>query len=78
MDQNQFLAVLGFGFVAAWIGAGFGSAVLCLLGAGLFWAAGLIAKGELDLAEVQERLRSQGAPDRSSPPPPPRARPRVR
>ncbi len=76
MDQNQFLALLGFGFVTAWIGFGFGSAVLCLLGAALFWGAAAIFSGELELAEVQERLRSQGSPQR--PPPSPRTRARVR
>jgi len=76
MDQNQFFALLGFGVVAAWIGFGFGSAVLCLLGAALFWAVAAIASGELELAEVQDRLSRQGSPHR--PAPSPRTRTRVR
>ncbi len=62
MDQKQFLAALGFAFTAAWIGFNFGSAVLCLVGAGLFYAAASFAQGELDLPEIQDRLRggSQG------------------
>ena len=72
MDTSQFAAILGFAFVAAWIGFSFGEAVLCLLGAGLAYGAALVARGEIDLGDVQERLRSQpSAPSRS-------ARPRVR
>ena len=60
MNQKQFLAALGFAFTAAWIGFNFGYAVLCLLGAALFYAAGSFAQGELDLPEIQERLRGGG------------------
>jgi hypothetical protein len=78
MSLKHFLALLGFAFVAAWIGFGFGSALLCLLGAGLFYGAASVVEGELDLGELQQRLRS---PEPRSPtvvPPPPPARPRVR
>lgn len=70
MEASQFAAILAFAFVAAWIGFGLGEAVLCLLGAGLAYGAVLVARGEVDLGEVQDRLRPPaGAPSRS-----PRAR----
>ena len=46
----------------------FGSAILCLLGAGAFAASSAIITGDLDLADVQGRL--QGVAQPSSPPPP--------
>jgi len=58
MTNKHFLALLGFAFVVAWISFDFGSALLCLLGAGLFYGAAAVFDGSLDLAEVQERLRS--------------------
>lgn len=62
IDLKHFLALLGFLFVAAWIAFNFGYAILCLLGAGLFYAIGAVVQGELDLGEVQSRMqRSQGA-----------------
>ena len=71
MSQRQFLALLGFAFVAAWIAFGFGEALLCLLGAGVFAAAGAVVEGELDLGDLQQRLRSRdpgGAPGYAPPP----------
>lgn len=63
MNLKQFLGLLGFLFVAAWIAFNFGYAVLCLVGAGLFYALGALLQGELDLGEVQSRIqRAQGAP----------------
>lgn len=60
MNIKQYLALLGFLFVAAWIGFNFGDAILCLVGAGVFYAVGAVAQGELDLADVQSRIqRSQ-------------------
>ena len=56
MTSTQFAAILGFAFVAAWIAVGFGSAVLCLVGAAAFYAAVLLARGDVDLADVQSRL----------------------
>ena len=44
MTPGQFAALLGFLFTAAWIGFGFGEAILCLVGAGVF--AGLLYAGE--------------------------------
>jgi hypothetical protein len=60
MNIKQHLALLGFLFVAAWIGFNFGDAILCLVGAVVFYAIGAVLQGELDLAEVQSRIqRSQ-------------------
>ena len=60
INLKQFLGLLGFLFVAAWIAFNFGYAILCLVGAGVFYAAGAVLQGELDLGEVQSRFqRSQ-------------------
>jgi hypothetical protein len=69
---------LGFAFVAAWIGLGFGDAVLCLLGAAIFYATASFLEGELDLADLQARLSSGRATTPTAQPPPPRPRPRPR
>ena len=62
INLKHFLGLLGFLFVAAWIGFNFGYAVLCLVGAGVFYGLGAVLQGELDLADVQSRVqRSQGA-----------------
>jgi hypothetical protein len=57
MNIKQYLALLGFLFVAAWIGFDFGDAVLCLVGAGVFYAAGAVVQGDLDLGDVQTRIQ---------------------
>jgi hypothetical protein len=58
MNLKQSLALLGFLFVAAWIAFdNFGYAILCLLGAALFYAAGAVLEGELDLGEMQSRVQ---------------------
>jgi hypothetical protein len=62
MTPKHFAALLGFAFVAAWIGFNFGYAVLCLVGAGVFYALASVASGEVDLGELQQRLRSSDAP----------------
>jgi hypothetical protein len=63
MNLKQFLGLLGFLFVAAWIAFNFGYAILCLLGAGVFYAIGAVLQGELDLGDVQSRIqRSQSVP----------------
>ena len=56
-SRKHFAAGLGFAFAAAWIAFGFGDAVLCLLGAALFYAAARLLEGDLDLAELQDRFR---------------------
>jgi len=81
MNPKHFAALLGFASVAAWIAFGFGNALLCLLGAAVFYAAAAVAQGEIDLVRLQDRI--QGAQGASSPPPtypsPPRSStPRVR
>jgi hypothetical protein len=57
LDLKQFAALFGFAFVAAWIAFGFGNAILCLLGAAVFYAIAAVAQGELDLGDIQNRLR---------------------
>lgn len=62
-DTKRFAALLGFAFVAAWIGFNFGYAILCLVGAGAFWAVASYLEGDVDLADIQERLgRGGGEP----------------
>ncbi|MBV9047799.1 MAG: hypothetical protein JOY58_06000 [Solirubrobacterales bacterium] len=63
MTIKQHLGLLGFLFVAAWIGFNFGDAILCLVGAGIFYAVGSVLEGEVDLGEMQSRFqRSRSAP----------------
>jgi hypothetical protein len=65
MNSNQLAALIGFLFVAAWIALGFGDAILCLIGAGVFYAVTAFYHGELDLAELQQRARQpRGRADR--------------
>ena len=54
---KHYLGLLGFLFVAAWIGFDFGRAVLCLLGAVVFYLIAEVVQGELDLGEMQARIR---------------------
>jgi hypothetical protein len=56
IQRKHFAALMGFAFVAAWIGFSFGEAILCLLGGVLFYYAAAILEGELDLGELQARL----------------------
>jgi hypothetical protein len=67
IDKRLAAAAGGFAFVAAWIGFGFGDALLCLLGAAVAWLAVAIADGELDLGEMQRRLRGEDAPPKAPP-----------
>lgn len=55
MKPQHFAALLGFLFVAAWASLGFGDALLCLIGAGVFYLATAFYRGELDLAAMQQR-----------------------
>jgi hypothetical protein len=57
MNAKQLVGLIGFLFVAAWIGFGFGDAILCLIGAAVFYLAAAFYSGELDLAELQQRAR---------------------
>ncbi len=56
-DTKQFAAILGFASVAAWIAFGFGYALLCLLGAATFYGVAAVLQGDVDLGEVQARVR---------------------
>lgn len=87
IDKRAQAAVGGFAFVAAWIGFGFGDALLCLLGAAACWVAVGILEGKVDLAALQNRLSGEedapapgamppsSAPPMSAPTPPPAPRP---
>jgi len=73
MTPQQFGAVLGFAFVAAWTGLGFGYAILCLVGAGVFYvAANFLEESDLDLSDIQSRL-SPGSSAQPTAPSPPRS-----
>ena len=56
ITRKHFAAVIGFAFVAAWIGFNFGYALLCLVGAAVFYLAASLLEGEIDLGELQERF----------------------
>ncbi len=75
--RKYFAAVLGFAFVAAWIGFGFGDAILCLLGAAISYAVVSFLDGDLDLTDLQGRLDSARATTPTTTRPRPRERPRV-
>lgn len=63
MTTKQFVALLGFAFVAAWIGFGFGDAILCLLGAAVAYLVAAVREGEIDLGELQDRIGSRSSAD---------------
>jgi hypothetical protein len=65
-DTKRFAALLGFAFIAAWIGFNFGYAILCLVGAGAFYAVASYLEGDVDLADIQERLSRGGGEPRSA------------
>lgn len=76
MSPKHHAAVLGFAFVAAWIGFGFGDAILCLLGAAAFWAGAAMLEGEIDLGALQSRAQGvTRAPNPPTYPPAPAPRP---
>jgi hypothetical protein len=65
MNTRHLAALLGFAFVAAWIALSFGYALLCLIGAGVFYALAAVLEGDIDLGEVQSRVTQRpSAPDR--------------
>lgn len=68
MTSKQFSALLGFAFVAAWIGFGLGDAILCILGAGLLYLVAGVREGEIDLGELQDRLGAKRIPTANSAP----------
>lgn len=61
MNPRHFAALLGFAFVAAWIALNFGYALLCLLGAGAFYALAAVFDGDVDLGELQSRVTQRPA-----------------
>ncbi|MGI8902264.1 MAG: hypothetical protein ACR2IP_01040 [Solirubrobacteraceae bacterium] len=67
MTSKQFSALLGFAFVAAWIGFGFGDAILCVLGAGVLYLVAGVREGEIDLGQLQDRLRGKRSPTNPAP-----------
>ena len=60
MNTSHVSAILGFAFVAAWIGFGFGEAVHSRVVSDLAYGAALVARGEIDLGQVQHSLRPAG------------------
>ncbi len=75
ITTKHFAAALGFAFVAVWIGTNVGYALLCLLGAAVFYILAELFEGEIDLGELQARF-SGGTQQGTSPPA--RTRPRAR
>lgn len=76
ITARQSLAALGFAFVAAWIGfSSFGYAILCLLGALVFYGAGTYLEGVIDTDVLRERLTGR-PPTTPANPQPPGAAPR--
>jgi hypothetical protein len=64
MTIKHYLALIGFLFVAAWIGFNFGDAILCLVGAIVFYIVGSVLEGELDLGEMQSRFQRSSSAQR--------------
>jgi hypothetical protein len=65
MNTRHLAALLGFAFVAAWIALSFGYALLCLIGAGVFYALAAVLDGDVDLGELQSRVTQRpSVPDR--------------
>jgi hypothetical protein len=63
MNPQQLAGLLGFLFVAAWAALGLGDALLCLIGAAVFYAATAFYRGELDLSALQQRaMQSRTTP----------------
>jgi hypothetical protein len=63
MNTRHLAALLGFAFVAAWIALNFGYALLCLIGAGVFYAIAAVLDGDVDLGELQSRVTQRPADD---------------
>ena len=78
IDRRHLAAAAGFAFVAAWIGFSFGEALLCLLGAMVFWLAAGVLEGKVDLGALQSRFSNEEPPPAPAQPPRrPAGRPRV-
>jgi len=70
ITSKQSAAALGFAFAAAWIGFSFGYAVLCLVGAAVFYFAAPFFEGGVDLGELQARFSPDNTRTSSQPPAP--------
>ena len=57
MSTKQLAGLIGFLFIAAWVAFGFGDAILCLIGAGVFYTVAAFYTGDLDVTELQNRAR---------------------
>jgi hypothetical protein len=65
MTTRQFAALIGFAFVAVWIASNVGYAVLCVIGAGVFYAFAAVLEGDIDLGELQARVAQPPGRDRT-------------
>jgi hypothetical protein len=72
MSSKQFAAVLGFAFVAIWITLNFGWAVLCLIGALVFYVAAVLIEQAMHSTDVFAIVRRWGSTQTPPAPPPPR------
>ncbi len=61
MSTRHLAALLGFAFAATWIALNFGYALLCLIGAGAFYALASVLEGDIDLGELQARVTQRPA-----------------
>ncbi|MBW3608104.1 MAG: hypothetical protein KY463_07070 [Actinobacteria bacterium] len=61
MNVRYFAALIGFAFVAVWIVLNLGYALLCLLGAAVFYALAAVVEGDIDLGELQSRVTQRRA-----------------
>lgn len=77
MNTRHLAALLGFAFVAAWIALNFGYALLCLIGAGAFYALAAVLEGDIDLGELQSRVSQRPSGSDRAPGPSGIRRPRV-
>jgi uncharacterized membrane protein (Fun14 family) len=62
MKPTQFAALLGFLFVAVWATQNFANAILCLIGAAIFYLAYALYQGELNLDDLQQRMSPNRRP----------------
>ena len=62
MTPKQLAGLIGFLFVAAWAALGFGDAILCLIGAAVFYGVTAFYRGELNLDDLQQRAAPRRKP----------------
>ncbi len=74
MSSKQFAAMLGFAFVAVWITLNLGWAVLCLVGAAVFYLAAVLIERALQSTDVAGMARAWAGAQAQPPPPRPRVR----